>query len=165
MEKAPKKISKEPSAKSSLPQPGAERPFFGSKQFSSQIIATRHFSGFWSKSKRILQFFFDFTKSLLKLLNLPFIIYLIDAISFKMFLVRQKYICFQKQKCFWWETTNDKKIWIWKVENSKPWYLPFWKIFNFSNSICFCHFWFPIKKIFFSQSKHTFMLPKTFLGW
>jgi len=47
-----------------------------------------------------------------------------------------------------------------KIPNPDIW--PFWKIFNFSNSIFFCHFWFPIKKIFFSQSKHTFVLPKKF---
>ena len=43
-----------------------------------------------------------------------------------------------------------------KISNPNIW--PFWEIFNFSNSIFFCHFWFPIKKIFFSQSKHTFVL-------
>ena len=96
-----------------------------------------------------------------------YIFFSIDAISLKMFLVRQKYIYFEKQNCFWWETKNDKKIWIWKVENPKSWYLTILGDFQFFKFNFFCHFWFPIKKIFFSQSKHvhTFVLPKMFLGW
>ena len=48
---------------------------------------------------------------LLKWLNLPvyYIFFSINAISFKIFLVRQKYIFFEKEKCFWWENKNDKK--------------------------------------------------------
>ena len=49
-----------------------------------------------------------------------------------------------------------------KIPNPDIW--PFWEIFNFSNSIFFVIFGFPLKKMFFSQSKHTFVLPKTFLG-
>ena len=52
-----------------------------------------------------------------------YIFFFIDAISLKIVLVRQKYICFEKQKIFWWETKHDKKIWIWKVENPTPWHL------------------------------------------
>ena len=35
-----------------------------------------------------------------------------------------------------------------KIPNPDIW--PFWEIFNFSKSTFFCHFWFPIKKVFFS---------------
>jgi hypothetical protein len=89
-----------------------------------------------------------------------------DAINLKIVLVRQKYISFEKQKCFFylkWETKNDKKFEFeqFKIPNLGIW--SFWEIFKFSNSNFFCHFWFPIKKIFVSQSKYTFVLPKQFL--
>ena len=57
-----------------------------------------------------------------------------------------------------------KQFAIENLKIAKPEIWPFWVIFVFPNLIFFCHFWFPIKNIFFSQSKHTFVLPKTFGG-
>ena len=48
-----------------------------------------------------------------------------------------------------------------KLKMPNPDICSFWEIFNFSNSIFFYHFCLPIEKIFFSQSKYTFVLPKT----
>ena len=45
-----------------------------------------------------------------------------------------------------------------KILNPDIW--PFWEIFNFSNSIVFCHFWFPIQTIFFISNQTYFCLPK-----
>ena len=93
----------------------------------------------------------------LKWLNLPFVIYLLLYWCYQPqnFLVRQKYICFEKQNFLWWETKNDKKKFEFgklKIPNPDIW--PFWEIFNFSNSNFLCHFWFPIimKKNFFLKA-------------
>ena len=151
----------------------------------------------WFQSQRWRYFFrskmWGFTPPPLKWLNLPFKIYLLLYWCYqpKLFLARQKYICFEKQKCFWCETKNDKNIWIWKFKNPPKWPFPqtlFFttkncflqkkkdlvlknrvlgkghlrdiQIFKFSNSNFFVIFCFPSKKNVFSQSKHTFVLPK-----
>ena len=49
-----------------------------------------------------------------------------------------------------------------KFSNLEIWsFLGDFQIFKFN---FFCHFWFPIKTKFVSQSKHTFVLPKQFWG-
>ena len=88
-----------------------------------------------------------------------------DAIILKMCLVSQKYGCFENQKCFWWETKNDTKIWIWKVENLKPWYLAIWGDFQFFKFNFFVIFGFQWKKYFFLRANIVLFLPNTFLGW
>jgi len=48
-----------------------------------------------------------------------------------------------------------KKFEFEKLKISNPDIWPLWKIFNFSNSIFFCHFWIPIeKKIFLSEQTY-----------
>ena len=47
-----------------------------------------------------------------------------------------------------------------KIPN--PDILPFWEIFNFTNSICFVIFGFPLKKYFFLRANILLSYQKTF---
>jgi hypothetical protein len=88
-----------------------------------------------------------------------------NVISLKIFLVRQKCIFALRNKIFCdgkLKITNKFEFEKFKIPNPDIW--PFWEVFNFLNLILFCHFWFPIEKCLFSQSKHTFVLRKQFLG-
>ena len=66
-----------------------------------------------------------------------------------MFLVKQKYICFEKKKCFDGKPKMTKKFEFEKLKIPNPDIWPYWEIFNFSNSILFVTFGFPLKKYFF----------------
>ena len=131
--------------------------FLNLKFFIVHNCSPSKFQNIWCIFKRGSCNFSWFYKipHLLKWLNLPFIIYLI------------LYWCYQPQNCFGttkvyllWQTKfvfygkpkMTKKFEFEKLKIPNPDIWPFWEFFNFSNSIFFCHFWFPIEKnIFFSK--------------
>ena len=74
-----------------------------------------------------------------------------------MFALRKKYFFNGKPKM-----TKQFEFEKLKIPNTDIW--PFWEIFNFFKFNLFCHFWFPIKKIFFFSKQTYFCLTKFFFG-
>ena len=87
--------------------------------------------------------------------------FLLMLLAQKFFFDKTKvYLLWETKKCFDGKPKLTQKFEFEKLKIPNPDIWQFWEIFNFSNSIFFGHFWFPIEKIFFSQSKNIFVVPK-----
>ena len=89
------------------------------------------------------------------------IFFSIDATIPKCFLVRQKYVCFEKKK-FLMGNQNWQKNWIWKFENPPKW--PNFRVLGFSNSNFFVIFGFPSKKNVFFLTANILLSSQKDLG-
>ena len=104
---------------------------------------------------------------LLKWLNLPFIIYLLLYWCYypqNVFGKTKVYLLWQTKMFLIGNQKWQKKIEFEKLKIPKSWYSAILGDFQFFKFNFFCHFWFPIKRIFFLSKQTYFCLTKPIFG-
>ena len=129
-----------------------------------KLVLNGHVANFFSNEglERVLQFFLilqnppppKVTKS--TFYNISSFLLMLSSSNF--FWLDKSIFAFDKQNFFWWKTKNDKRIWIWKIENPKSLYLATLGDFQFFTfNFLFVIFGFPLKKYFSLKQTYSFV--------